>query len=385
MHAMSKMRVASRLGQRLVQHRAAARHYSNTLHAAQQDPPKISWLDLRGTGLSAAERLAIEELLLRHDPLGRCWGIVGMHEPTQNKILDFALSPFDWNTQRKLATSQHVDEFGHHTGGVNQSCTIILGIGGKPEKLINIDAARDDGVLVLRRFSGGGTVVVDHSSLWTTFIGRNSTLPHVKPFPKEIMQWSVDAVFGSAFESWSREMEGSRLDKPKGKQTLVFKGKSCGLSGGVGESLILPPSADDETTQPQSTDTPMFQLRENDYVLGERKIGGNAQAIVKDGWIHHTSFLYDFVDTNMEYLTLPDKRPEYRGNRSHNEFLVRLKEHYGEKSNKNAFFEHVKKGANESFEIEEVSLNDVLTMAEDQFGGLQEWWDTKCRTVVVKL
>ena len=120
------MRFASRLGQRLVQNRAAARYYNNTLHAAQQDLPKLSWLDLRGTGLSAAERLAIEELLLRHDPLGRCWGIVGMHEPTQNKILDFALPPYDWNTQRKLATSQHVDEFGHHTGGVNQSCTIIF-------------------------------------------------------------------------------------------------------------------------------------------------------------------------------------------------------------------------------------------------------------------
>lgn len=379
------MEFASRLGRRLVQHSTATRHYS-TQHAAQDLLPKLSWLDLRGTGLSAAERLAIEELLLRHDPLGRCWGIIGMHEPTQNKILDFALPPYDWNTQRKLATSQLVDEYGHHTGGVNQSCTIILGIGGKPEKLINIDAARNDGVLVLRRFSGGGTVVVDHSSLWTTFIGRNSMLPHVKPFPREIMQWSVDAVFGSAFQSWGKELEDSSLDKPKGKQTLVFKGKSCGLSGGVGESLILPPSPDDEAQQAiHTTSTPQFQLRENDYVLGERKIGGNAQAIVKDGFIHHTSFLYDFVDTNMEYLTLPDKRPDYRGDRSHNDFLVRLKEHYGEKSNKNAFFEHVKKGTSESFELEEASLNDVLTIATEQFGGLQEWWDTKCRTKVVKL
>lgn len=373
------MAFASRLCQRVgQQHRVAARHYSKTLNAAQQDLPKLSWLDLRGTGLSAAERLAIEELLLRHDPLERCWGIVGLHEPTQNKILDFALPPYDWNTQRKLATSQLVDEYGHHTRGVNQSCTIILGIGGKPEKLINIDAARDDGVLVLRRFSGGGTVVVDHSSLWTTFIGRNSLLPHVKPFPREIMKWSVDAVFGSAFESWGKQF------KPSRRQTLVFKGKSCGFSGGVGESLILPPSPN-ETQEIQNTDTPLFQLRENDYVLGERKIGGNAQAIVKDGWIHHTSFLYDFVDNNMEYLTLPDKRPDYRGNRSHNDFLVRLKEHYGEKSSKNAFFEHVKKGTNESFELEEVSLNDVLTIAAEQFGGLQEWWDTKCRTKVVKL
>jgi lipoate-protein ligase A len=377
------MRFASRLVQRVSQKRTTGRQYSNTLHA--QDIPTLSWLDLRGKGLSAAERLAIEELLLRHDPLKRCWGIVGLHEPTQNRILDFALPPYDWNTQRKLATGKLVDEYGHDTRGVNQSCTIIMGIGGKPEKLINIDAARNDGVLVLRRFSGGGTVVVDHSSLWTTFIGRNSILPQVKPFPREIMQWSVDAIFGSAFESWGRQMEASTLNKPKGRQTLVFQGKSCGLSGGVGESLILPPTPTETQQISRSNNASSFQLRENDYSLGKRKIGGNAQAIVKDGWIHHTSFLYDFVDKNMEYLTLPEKRPEYRGNRSHNEFLVRMKDHYGESSNKNDFFQHVKRGANESFELEEVSLNDVLTIANEQFGGLQEWWDSKCRTKVVKL
>ena len=37
--------------------------------------------------------------------------------------------------------------------------------------------------------------------------------------------------------------------KTKGKQTLIFQGKSCGLSGGVGESLILPPSEDEEEIQ----------------------------------------------------------------------------------------------------------------------------------------
>lgn len=353
--------------------------------------PKLSWLDLRGAGLSAAERLAIEELLLRHDPLERCWGIVGLHEPTRNRFLNFALPPYDWNTQRKFANNQRDDEYGHETEGqINQSCTIILGIGGKPEKLINLDAARNDGVLVLRRFSGGGTVVVDHSSLWTTFIGRNSILPHVTPYPREIMQWSVDAVFGSAFESLGRQTNqnnASSANKPKGRQTLVFQGKSCGISGGVGESLILPPSPQSKAqlSNDNANIIPQFTLRENDYVLGERKIGGNAQAIVKGGWIHHTSFLYDYDDSNMAYLTLPDKRPDYRRNRSHNDFLVRMKDHYGKSSTKNDFFEHVKKGTNESFEIEEASLNDVLAIATEKFGGLQEWWDTKCRTKVVKL
>ncbi|EED89684.1 predicted protein, partial [Thalassiosira pseudonana CCMP1335] len=139
-----------------------------------------------------------------------------------------------------------------------------------------------DGVLVLKRFSGGGTVVVDHDSLWTTFIGRNEvkmgvstsgSRECVKPFPREIMEWSAD----------------------------------------IGDEV-----EEDSTT-------PKFQLRENDYVLGERKMGGNAQSIVSGGFLHHTSFLWDFDNTNMEYLTIPDKRPDYRGNRSHDDFLAKLK------------------------------------------------------------
>jgi lipoate-protein ligase A len=71
---------------------------------------------------------------------------------------------------------------------------------------------------------------------------------------------------------------------------------------------------------------PGFELRENDYVFGSLKFGGNAQSkvfgacadmrsmaqrryswaaypgIVKDRWLHHTSFLWDFHERNMTYL-----------------------------------------------------------------------------------
>ena len=41
---------------------------------------------------------------------------------------------------------------------------------------------------MIKRFTGGGTVIVDDSTIFTTFILNHSE--HVKPFPKEIMQWS---------------------------------------------------------------------------------------------------------------------------------------------------------------------------------------------------
>ena len=372
-------------------------------------PPKLSWLDLRGSGLSAAERLAIEEVLLRHDPLERCWGIIGVHEPTQNKILNFPLPPHDdWNTQRLRATMKSDDAYGHENVGTNQSCAIILGIGGKAERLVNIEAAKKDGVLVLKRFSGGGTVVVDHSSLWTTFIGRNAILPHVKPFPKEIMEWSAEAIFGPTFRNWNTDivsstggnnMGNSLVSKKKsGRQTLVFKGPSCGVSGSDGESLMLPletltqpletvmlPFEEKPSEYDGNTQLPLFRLKENDYVLGKRKMGGNAQAIVSGGWLHHTSFLWDYDNMNMEYLTLPDKRPLYRGDRSHDEFLVKLKDYYGKESDKNSFFTNVKKATGESFELEEVALGDVLDIVNEKFGGLQDWFHGKCRTKPIKI
>jgi hypothetical protein len=71
---------------------------------------------------------------------------------------------------------------------------------------------------VLKRFSGGGTVIVDHNTIFTTFICNvvrelsldeqggepadqpayfdasvldQDSFPHVKPYPREIMAWSI--------------------------------------------------------------------------------------------------------------------------------------------------------------------------------------------------
>ena len=47
---------------------------------------------------------------------------------------------------------------------------------------------------------------------------------------------------------------------------------------------------------------------------------GNA-AMSRNRWVHHTSWLWAFDERNMELLTLPPKRPDYRGDRSHSDFL----------------------------------------------------------------
>lgn len=66
-------------------------------------------------------------------------------------------------------------------------------------------------------------------------------------------------------------------------------------------------------------------MRENDYCWGDKKIAGNAQAIIKDRWLHHTSFVWDYRRELMALLQEPERRPKYRGTRQHDSFLTPLK------------------------------------------------------------
>lgn len=329
------------------------------------------------------ERLCLEEALLRHDPKERSWAIVGAHDPTYHTRLKVQRST---TTTATTTDRTRIKGEGKNNSTVvesrNDSCIIIMGIGGKPHKLLNMENVARDNVLVVKRFSGGGTVVVDHSSLWTTFIGRENDFPHVQPFPRDIMKWSADEVFGPAFSSMKNKILVEST-KPLVKKTMVVNTKSCGTAGDG-------PPISVESSVPMSLDVKSslnFALRENDYVLGEKKMGGNAQSIVKGGWLHHTSFLWDYDNDNMsEYLLLPEKRPDYRGNRVHDDFLVKLGTHFGgtlgHLEGKHFFFEHVKDACVGSFDLEEVSLEEALEVV-DNIGGMQKWYEGKCRTRVV--
>ncbi|PHT45709.1 Vesicle-fusing ATPase [Capsicum baccatum] len=156
--------------------------------------------------------------------------------------------------------------------GTNEP-TIVMGISGKPAELLEIGSVLKDKIPVIKRFTGGGTVIVDHQTVFVTFICNTDALPSVQPYPRPIMSWS-----------------GQLYSK-------VFQG--------VGD----------------------FSLRENDYVFDNRKFGGNAQSITKGRWVHHTSFLWDYEMENMAYLKLPKRAPDYRQARDHLDFICRMKDY----------------------------------------------------------
>ena len=132
---------------------------------------------------------------------------------------------------------------------------------------------RADSILTLKRFTGGGTVYCDPSTLFITFILARASLPSLPPYPSALLSY-VASLYAPLF-----------------------------------------PSA--------------FTLHSNDFCLHQRKFAGNAQAITRTHLLHHTSVLWRVDGAVMgRYLSMPPegRQPGYREGRSHGEFVGGLGE-----------------------------------------------------------
>ena len=108
---------------------------------------------------------------------------------------------------------------------------------------------------------------------------------------------------------------------------------------------------------------PPFGLVEHDYCLGKRKCGGNAQTISRGRWVHHTSFLWDFSTANMALLRLPDKRPTYRGDRGHDDFLARLSSSLAV-TEADAFLGAVEERLRDLFDVRDAGLDEAMAVLQ---------------------
>lgn len=161
---------------------------------------------------------------------------------------------------------------------------IVMGSTQKAEDVINIKKAKEKNIPIIQRFSAGGCVILDHNTIMVSLILHKKILP-IDFFPKTIMEWS-------------------------------------------------------ENFYKNALELPSFSLQAHDYTLGNKKIGGNAQYIKKDRFVHHTSFLWDFDKEHMDLLLHPPKEPEYRNARSHQDFLTTIAPHL----TKQQFINRIKHG-----------------------------------------
>jgi len=205
---------------------------------------------------------------------------------------------------------------------------IVLGISGKPHALIDVARAHAEGVLVLKRFTGGGTVIVDEDTQFVSLLMRRDALPPDVPlFPEPLMRWTAALYGGGGGGRASAAAPGA----PPPDDDVFLGNRSKSVRS---PSAAHPPPPRVSIDPPRRTplasaavfrDVPGWRLRENDYAVGDLKIGGNAQSVAKDRFVHHTSFLWGFDPQRMRYLRNPEKQPRYRGRRDHDAFLTTLR------------------------------------------------------------
>lgn len=151
---------------------------------------------------------------------------------------------------------------------------IVLGLIGKEQEDICLEQARKDKIKVLRRTSGGGTVLQGPGCLNYTLVLDKNRHPDLADLRKSYHWISLKVI------------EALRV---------------CGVKA------VFRPISD-------------MALANN-----EKKFSGNAQHRGKSYILHHGTMLYDFdLSLVSRYLRMPKDVPDYRKNRSHEDFVTNI-------------------------------------------------------------
>ena len=149
---------------------------------------------------------------------------------------------------------------------------VALGTGVKWREEVFVSRCRSDGVTIVRRRSGGGTVLQGPGCL------------------------NFAVVLGC--------QRDQRLRAIRGSYAYVF------------ERLVRAFEGRDIRLTPQLI---------SDLTLNDRKVSGNAQHRKRRFILHHGTFLYDFdLQAISRYLREPSDQPAHRERRMHSDFLANL-------------------------------------------------------------
>ncbi len=150
---------------------------------------------------------------------------------------------------------------------------IVVGRANHVEKNVHTEACRNDRVPIIRRFSGGGTVLLGPGALvFSLFLRREKDSQHLA---------NIDAATAFVLD---------RLLAP--------------LRRNMGE---------------------LERKGSSDIAVDGVKVSGNSQRWLRTTFLHHGTLLYDFdIDRIERYLTSPEREPDYREGRSHRDFVRNL-------------------------------------------------------------
>lgn len=149
---------------------------------------------------------------------------------------------------------------------------VVVGAGGKIAEEVDVAACEADGVPILRRASGGGAVVIGPGCLCISVVLRSDTSPEmgmIRPSARYVMGRLRNAL-----------------------------------------ALLVPFATVEDVS---------------DLAVDGQKFSGSAQQRKRRHFLHHSTLLCGFdLDRISRYLRMPSRRPEYRRDRSHADFLMNL-------------------------------------------------------------
>ncbi len=152
---------------------------------------------------------------------------------------------------------------------------IVMGLTGRAEEDVNSINTQKDNIPVLRRSSGGGTVLQGPGCLNYTLVLSKQKHPELNDLHKSYAWISakiIEALRRAGFEAYFKPMS-------------------------------------DLATSPPS----------------EKKFSGNAQRRGKHYILHHGTILYKFdLSLISRYLNMPKDIPEYRKHRHHTDFVTNI-------------------------------------------------------------
>jgi lipoate-protein ligase A len=147
---------------------------------------------------------------------------------------------------------------------------VVAGRSGRIEEDVDALACAEAGVPILRRASGGGTVLLGPGCLCFSLLLSYTRRPFLRGVAESygfVLGWIVLAL---------------------------------GVSG-------------------------LHRRGESDLALGERKVSGNAQLRGRHGLLHQGTLLHAFEPALLpRFLRLPRRQPAYRARRSHGDFVANL-------------------------------------------------------------
>jgi lipoate-protein ligase A len=177
---------------------------------------------------------------------------------------------------------------------------VVLGSSSRCAEEVDFEACRRHGVRVVRRPSGGATVVLGPGCLMWSVIEHH---PQGPP--------PIEAIHAAMLEPLAAALNEalSRTQQPEGKR-VARRGTSDLALVGAGEAAPAA-LASESVAAAEST--------------ADLKVSGNALRVRRHGVLYHGTLLDSFdLDLVGRVLRHPPREPDYRGQRPHGAFLANL-------------------------------------------------------------